>query len=303
MESFQLHVSREISRLDQNGKRTYLSGFDFEVIGYSNWILMQFSKAMCDQNAWGSDDEVEFKYYDKVQNRFVKVTTDSDLSVMFARNIEAKSVILQNDVVIKTRAHSNCNRSESNSTPSEHVASSQPSSNQNNTCRLVVLAVEDGAPDEFFSCDNDEWMYPDLVGRSNIEPSDEILAQFDEIDDEEKEENNDMSVGRHVDDHDLHMIQYDRDNPSLDEGRLFPSMINCRNALATYYIKGEYDFVIDKSEPNRLTVYYAYRRCRWRMHASPMRNSTIIQVKVNPFSHTCPSAERKASHKVAKSRW
>jgi hypothetical protein len=141
---------------------------------------MQFSKAMCDQYAWGSDDEVEFKYYDKVQNRFVQATTDSDLSIMFAKNIEAKSVILQNDVIIRTRTHSNCNRSQSSSTPSEHVASSQPSSSQSNTCRLVVVVVEDGAPDEFVSCDNDERLYPDLVGRSNIEPSDEILAQFDE---------------------------------------------------------------------------------------------------------------------------
>jgi hypothetical protein len=250
MESFQLHVRRETSRLDQNGRRTYLGGFDFEVIGYSNWNFVEFSKAMCGKYAWGSDDEVEFKYYDQVQNRFVKVTTNLDSSIMFARNCEARLVILQNDVVIKTRAHSNCNRSQFNSTPSEHVASSQPSSSQSNTCRLAVVVEEDGTPDEFISCDNDERLYPDLVGTSNIEPSDEILAQFDETDDEEKEENNDMGVGRHVDDQDLPMIQYDRDNPSLDEGSLFPSMVDCRNALATYCIKGEYDFVIDKSEPN-----------------------------------------------------
>jgi hypothetical protein len=80
-------------------------------------------------------------------------------------------------------------------------------------------------------------------------------------------------------------------------------MVDCRNALATYCIKGEYDFEIDKSEPNQLTVHCAYRRCRWRMHASLMRNSTVIQVKVNPFSHTCPSAKRKVSQKVAKRRW
>jgi hypothetical protein len=72
---------------------------------------MQFSNVMCDQYAWGSDDDVEFKYYDQVQNKFVQVTTDSDLSVMFAKNIEAKSVIMQNDVVIKSMTHSNCNRS------------------------------------------------------------------------------------------------------------------------------------------------------------------------------------------------
>jgi hypothetical protein len=183
------------------------------------------------------------------------------------------------------------------------VASSQPSSSQSNTSRLIAVVVEDGAPDEFVSCDNDERLYPDLIGRSNIGPSDEILAQFDETDDEQKEENNDMGVGRHVDDHDLPMIQYDRDNSSLNEGSLFPSMVDCRNALATYCIKGEYDFVIDKSEPNRLTVHCAYRRCRWRMHASPLRNSTLIQVKVYPFPYTCPSAERKASQKITKRRW
>jgi hypothetical protein len=124
---------------------------------------------------------------------------------MFAKNIEAKSVILQYDVVIKIRTHSNCNRSQSNSTPSEHVASSQPSSRQSNTYRLVVVVVEDGAPDEFVSCDNDKRLYSDLVGRSNIEPSDEILAQFDETHDEDKEENNDMGVGRHVDDQLFHV--------------------------------------------------------------------------------------------------
>jgi hypothetical protein len=128
---------------------------------------------MCDQYAWGSNDEVEFKYYDKVQNRFVQVTIDLDLSVMFATNNEPKSVILQNDVVIKTMTHSNCNRSQSSSTPSEHVASSQHSFSQRNNWRLVYVVVEDGAPDEFVSCDNDERLYPDLVGRSNIEPSDE----------------------------------------------------------------------------------------------------------------------------------
>jgi hypothetical protein len=39
------------------------------------------------------------------------------------------------------------------------------------------------------------------------------------------------------------------------------------------------------------------------MHASTMRNSTVIQVKVNPHPHTCPSAERKETQKAAKSRW
>jgi hypothetical protein len=99
------------------------------------------------------------------------------------------------------------------------------------------------------------------------------------------------------------VIEYDRDNPSLIEGSIFSSMTDYRNAIATYFIKGEFDFVIDKSEPNRLTVHCAFQRCKWRMHASPMRNSIVIQVKVNTFTHTCPSAKRKETQKATKSRW
>jgi hypothetical protein len=35
-----------------------------------------------------------------------------------------------------------------------------------------------------------------------------------------------MGVGRHVDDHDLPMIQYGKDNSSLDEGSLFPLIVD-----------------------------------------------------------------------------
>jgi hypothetical protein len=111
MESFELFVRRETSRLEQNGKKTYLGGFDFELGGYSYWTFMEFSNAMCDQNAWGSDDDVEFKYYDHVKNNFVQVASDSDLSAMFSKNVEAKLVIVQIDVVIKTREHSHGNKS------------------------------------------------------------------------------------------------------------------------------------------------------------------------------------------------
>jgi hypothetical protein len=99
-------------------------------------------------------------------------------------------------------------------------------------------------------------------------------------------------------DEDRSRIEYDRDNPSLKEGSTFPSMTDCCNVLTTCCIKGEYDFVMDKSEQERLTVHCSFSRCKGRMHASTMQNSTIIQVKVNPFPHTCPSTERKKDSKV-----
>ena len=79
-------------------------------------------------------------------------------------------------------------------------------------------------------------------------------------------------------DEDRAEVQFNRDDPSLVEGTIFSDVIECRNALATFSIKTQSEFKIDKSEPGRLTVHCAYPRCKWRMHASLMRNSKLFQV-------------------------
>jgi hypothetical protein len=114
------------------------------------------------------------------------------------------------------------------------------------------------------------------------------LVPFDDTNEEERAENVDMGT-RGEEDEDRPIIDYDIEDPTMAEGNIFPSIIDCRNALATFYINNEYDYVIEKSDPDRLRVYCpdSRCRCRWRMHASNMRNSTVIHVKVNPFPHTC----------------
>jgi hypothetical protein len=106
--------------------------------------------------------------------------------------------------------------------------------------------------------DDDERLYPEFVERWDMvetEGDEGMPAQFDETDEEESEENINMGVDQNEEDEGRSVIEYDRDNPSLTEGSIFSSMTDCRNALATYYIKGEFDFVIDKSEANRLTMH------------------------------------------------
>ena len=160
-------------------------------------------------------------------------------------------------------------------------------------------------PLEVVAPDDDERLYPELVDRWDMLDAEgyDGMQQFDETDEDENEENIFKGLVENEEDQDRSVNEYDRDNPSLKEGTTFPSMNACRIALATYCIKGEFEYIIDKSEPARLIVHCAYPRCKWKMHASPMRNSTIIQVKVNPYDHTCPSAERKVTQKVAKSKW
>ncbi|KAM0896486.1 hypothetical protein ACQ4PT_023140 [Festuca glaucescens] len=105
-------------------------------------------------------------------------------------------------------------------------------------------------------------------------------------------------------DEDLPPVQWDPENPQMEEGSIFASMSECRNALVTYCIKEKRTFEVDKSN----TVYYRVHcptdDCPWRMHTSKMRNSTNIQVKVNPFRHIClESTLRKETISRAKSRW
>ncbi|XP_035817447.1 uncharacterized protein [Zea mays] len=284
--SFVLNVRRKTSRrLDDSGKKAYVGCYEFHVGADVTWTLEQFSKAICDQHAWNVDDEVQFSYFDKFENKSMKIKSDLDLSLMFAMHLGERSVVVQNDVVIGGRANQSIR--------------SQPSCSQSHP----VLTLDYDVPDEVVYDNEDERLYPDLVKSHPTLLLDNRPAQFVDTDQEEEEENIDMGMSGHEDDEDRPVIDYDKDNPSLAEGTIFPSMVDCRNALATYCIKGEYDFEIDKSEPSRLRVHCTYERCRWRMHASKMRDSTLIQVKVNPFPHTCPSVERKETLKIAKSRW
>ncbi|KAM0837975.1 hypothetical protein ACQ4PT_061289 [Festuca glaucescens] len=105
-------------------------------------------------------------------------------------------------------------------------------------------------------------------------------------------------------DEDLPPIEWDPENPQMEEGYIFASMSECRNALVTYCIKEERTFEVDKSDTVRYRVHCPTEDCPWRMHASKMRNSTNVQVKVNPFRHTClESTLRKETISRAKSRW
>ncbi|KAM0852447.1 hypothetical protein ACQ4PT_051757 [Festuca glaucescens] len=171
---------------------------------------------------------------------------------------------------------------------------------------------EDAEPDEAVPHldDEDELVFPKLVDRFSQHAMEDVYteelsrpARFDDTDDEEKEENNDSLVAADYNGEGMPTIEWDKEDPKLTTGTIFESMRDCRNALTTYCILTQNDFVIVKSEPTRFTVKCPYERCRWRMHASTMVRSTVVQIKKNPNVHTCPLKGGKAKTKLAKTRW
>ncbi|KAM0887484.1 hypothetical protein ACQ4PT_029001 [Festuca glaucescens] len=170
------------------------------------------------------------------------------------------------------------------------------------------VETDDAAPLD----DEDELMFHELVDRFSKQALEDQYteemtqgARFDDTDDEENEENNDSLVLANYNSDDLPTIEWNRDDPHLSEGTVFEMMRDCRNALTTYCILTTNDYDIIKSEPIRFTVKCPYKRCRWRMHASTMLRSSLVQIKKNPHDHSCPpqAGQPKDKSKLAKTRW
>jgi hypothetical protein len=87
-------------------------------------------------------------------------------------------------------------------------------------------------------------------------------ARFDDTDDEEKDENNDSLVLADYEGDGLPTIEWNREDPQLEEGTVFQTMMDCCNAITTYCILTKNDYEVIKSKPGRFTVKCPYKRCR-----------------------------------------
>ncbi|KAE8818385.1 hypothetical protein D1007_03829 [Hordeum vulgare] len=159
--------------------------------------------------------------------------------------------------------------------------------------------------------DEDEIIFPEQVHRVSQETVEDEYAQepssrarFDDTDDEEREENIDSLVLQEYVGEDMPRIEWNRENPDLTPRTVFEPMVDCHNAVTTYCILTEYSYEVDRSDPGRFTFHCPYDRCRWRLHASTMQKSKLIQIKSNPHRHTFPpgGGGGKDKSKLAKTR-
>lgn len=262
---------------------------------------------------WSDADAVELSYFNSDEQKFMPLTCDEHMGLLFTLNAgsrfgKVQIVVLQlqpgaqrvkgkgvqTSSVSANRQHpgtpcrstpSKASGSESHNMPfAKSVADSAAASR----VPSVVGVEEDAELDEDVpNDDEDEMMYPELVDIASQQAVDDEYpeepisrARFDDTDDEEKEENMDSLIDDEYDGEDMPAIEWNREAPELTEGTIFQSMVDCRNAVTTWCILSENTYEIKRSEPRRFTVFCPYDRCRWRLHASRMLKSKgkLIQV-------------------------
>ena len=308
----------ETTLLVPAGTKAGNTGFSFPLVVESTLKFVQFRSHICAKYPWGIHDAVEFRYWDIDSSVWVPVQCDAELEKMF-RNHAHFPVKLEINVIQRKRGLTESSGRKSKSTSSRgrsrisrgrktSVSSQKRASDAGESSMQVpgtpseqvpIYAgptqsrdsvdpnIEEGLPDDWPTDDEDERLFPQFVTKQKAKKTDDDgdedyipppEGMFDEPGEDELEEDQDMGYSEDSDDG-RPDVQYNRDDPSLKEGTIFSSALDCRNALATFSIKTQSEYVVDKSDPTRLTVHCAYKRCRWRMHASLMRNSSLFQVQ------------------------
>ena len=171
-------------------------------------------------------------------------------------------VRLQNDVVVpaigpcvtgsSSRAEPSCRNANSSQNSSVNPKR-RGGSTSVDTGRRVPVEVE---PDAYIYGDDEERLYSDIVQNLRQECRAEIQDEADSDQEDEEE--------------DLPAVEWDPENPNMEEGTIFASMTECRNALVTYCMKAERTFEVVKSDKICYRVHCPAENCPWRMHASKM---------------------------------
>jgi hypothetical protein len=89
-------------------------------------------------------------------------------------------------------------------------------------------------------------------------------------------------------------VEYNRINPSMQPGCLFPNMKEFRIAMRQYAIKHEFELGIDVTSTTRYVGYCKGGDCPWRIYAREEKKGLpTIVVAVLDDVHTCTSSGRR----------
>jgi hypothetical protein len=130
---------------------------------------------------------------------------------------------------------------------------------------------------------DEEGLYLDIAPSShaNVDINEEKDEDYDSGSNSASDSMSDSDLDDEVDDRlpsDIPQVAYNKDDPPVKVGSIYPNMSEFKLALATHAIKKEFQYNIEKSEPGRYQAYCAGVEdgCKWRLHASTMRDKVTV---------------------------
>lgn len=70
------------------------------------------------------------------------------------------------------------------------------------------------------------------------------------------------------------IVAYDREDPPMSVGSIYPNIQEFKLALSQHAIKNEFEYNTKKSDPGRMRAYCSRKvaeKCKWRLHASTIK--------------------------------
>ncbi|WVZ62653.1 LOW QUALITY PROTEIN: hypothetical protein U9M48_012373 [Paspalum notatum var. saurae] len=95
--------------------------------------------------------------------------------------------------------------------------------------------------------------------------------------------------------------RWDRDNPDMTVGDVYPSMHDFRMAVRQYALVHEFELGTEKSNPDRFRGYCKANGCPWKINAKTQVD-TSVRVQIIKGDHNCASAI-KLIGKMASQAW
>eukprot|EP00267_Zea_mays_P036810 XP_008673723.1 uncharacterized protein LOC103649790 isoform X2 [Zea mays] len=283
---------------------------DSDIMNYKDLLDEIMRKYPC---SYG--EVVKMYYYCAESKSNIEVCCDEDLVNMFQKNASTKTCHISIahydpsteppaiplwDVTYAKAVEIPCTSSMPAPTQSLDEPSQQPEDDDK--------YLQNPEPENEYVGVDEEGMYIDLGPQvqGNADQEDEYIPETDSNLDSnfESDGSDDEMVEDNVPPHTAEAV-YDKADPPMEVGSIYPNMNAFRLALATHTIKNEFEIDIEKSEPGRYRAYCCGRieGCKWRIHASTMGDNKTVKVKKNPHLHECHSTRRKGQVKGATKHW
>uniref|UniRef100_A0ACD5YXE6 Uncharacterized protein n=1 Tax=Avena sativa TaxID=4498 RepID=A0ACD5YXE6_AVESA len=227
-----------------------------------------------------SEDSISLEYIGNISGKNISVSNDEECMKMyqcFDQNRSGHLIIKYSDP--SDNVDVPC--TPSNQTPS--IAPPSQASNVNDEASLCLADTYLDNPHEKYEHVGVDEEDQYSIGSAGSDSDDEV-GEKDIPSNEHIEDSSDDGewVTEDARPDAIPEISYDQENPPMHVGAKYPNIEEFRLAIATYAIKKEFEFKVEKSEPTRFRAYCrGSKDCTWRIHVGRLDDQETMEVKVH----------------------